>query len=95
MMKIRLYLKNKQGNQSASLEHIMQAYLNPTSLMVGENQKLINIRSLKVFLMVEGARGLSAYDVENLVDYLDKDRNGWVGITDLDRELGFSTSGTK
>lgn len=53
-------------------------------------QKFINIRSLKVFLLVEGARGLSAYEVENLVDYLDKDKNGFVGLTDFDREIGFS-----
>ena len=74
-----------------SLETHMQAYLNPpTSLMPGRDQKLINIRSLKVFLMVEGDRGLSAYEVENLVDYLDKNRNGFVGVTDIDREMGYS-----
>ena len=40
--------------------------------------------------MVDAAKGLSAYEVQNLVDYLDRDGNGFVGIIDMDKEIGFS-----
>jgi hypothetical protein len=42
-----------------------------------------------VFLIVTGARGLPATEVENLVSYLDRDHNGFVGINDLEKELQF------
>jgi len=68
----------------------MQPYLDEPINLQGQ-QKLINIRSMKVFLMVVAARGLSAFEVENLVEYLDRDHNGFIGINDLDKELSFST----
>ncbi len=30
---------------------------------------------------------LPAYDIEGLIDYLDKDSNGFVGVTTLDKEI--------
>lgn len=30
---------------------------------------------------------LPVYDIENLIDYLDKDQNGFVGVTSLDKEI--------
>lgn len=45
---------------------------------------------MKVFLMVVAARGLSSFEVENLVEYLDHDHNGFIGLTDFDKEIGFT-----
>ena len=75
----------KAKGRSATLEQQLQPYIDE-ALPQGQ-QRLVNIRSLKVFLMVVAARGLSAYEVENLVGYLDRDSDGFVGVIDLDKEI--------
>lgn len=67
----------------------MQPYLDEPLTAQG-TQKIINIRSMKIFLMVVAGRGMSTFEVENLIEYLDLDHNGWIGLTDLDKELNFS-----
>ena len=32
---------------------------------------------------------LSPYEIENLIDYLDKAHHGFVGVIDMEKELGF------
>ena len=49
----------------------------------------MTMRSLKVFLTVTAGRsGLSPYEIECLVNYLDRaDRDGWITRTELDKEI--------
>ena len=82
---VRLKMAMKAKGRGATLEQQLQPYIDE-ALPQGQ-QRLVNIRSLKVFLMVVAARGLSAYEVENLVGYLDRDSDGFVGVIDLDKEI--------
>lgn len=87
LSRVRLSLKAQGGQKT--LDSIMAPYVDE-ALFPGQQQKVVNIRSLKVFLMVVAARGLSAFEVENLVEYLDHDHNGYVGLADFDKEIGFT-----
>ena len=48
-------------------------------------QRNINIRNLKILLFTNFT--LSSYDIENLIDYLDKDSNGFVPSQDFVKEV--------
>lgn len=47
------------------------------------------MRSLKVLLtLIAGRSGLSPYEIECLVDYLDRsDRDGWITRSELERDI--------
>lgn len=52
--------------------------------------KAINIRSMKVFLMVVAGKGsLTSNEIENLIDYLDKDSDGFINFAEFAKELQF------
>jgi len=87
LSRVRLSLKAQGGQKT--LDSIMSPYVDE-ALLPGQQQKVVNIRSMKVFLMVVAARGLSAFEVENLVEYLDHDHNGFIGVADFDKEIGFT-----
>ena len=79
------------GTQQHTLEAMLRTYLDDIpGGDQGSGTKVINIRSLKVFLLVQACRGISAHEVENLVEYLDRDGNGFVGLYDLEREINFN-----
>ena len=90
LSRVRLSLKAQGGGQK-SLETIMAPYIDE-ALFPGQQQRVVNIRSMKVFLMVVAARGLSSFEVENLVEYLDHDHNGFIGVADFDKEVGFTAA---
>ena len=56
---------------------------------IHEGTGSMTTRSLKVFLtVVAGRSGLSPYEIECLVNYLDRaDRDGWITRDELDREI--------
>ena len=51
----------------------------------------INIRSFKVFLVVDALRGLRSKEATNLAEYLDTNHDGIIGLADLEKELSFSS----
>jgi Ca2+-binding EF-hand superfamily protein len=53
-----------------------------------EHTGQINIRHLKVFLFVTFI--LPPYEIENMIDYLDKDNDGFVSNQDIEKELEFA-----
>lgn len=48
----------------------------------------INIRNMKAFLYV--VFSLPDYEIENLIDYLDKDHNGFIPVKELEKEIEFA-----
>mmetsp|Transcript_35317 Transcript_35317/g.34333 ORF Transcript_35317/g.34333 Transcript_35317/m.34333 type:complete len:118 (-) Transcript_35317:17-370(-) len=48
-----------------------------------EPNKQFNIRNMKVFLFASFA--FSAYEIENLMEFLDKDNNGFISFQTLER----------
>ena len=66
---------------------MISPYLDEQPKFKKEEQSIINIRNLKTFFYLGLA--LPPYDIENLIEYLDKDNNGFVGVNDLQKEIEF------
>lgn len=48
-------------------------------------QRNINIRNMKIFLF--NNFNISTYEIENLIDYLDQDNNGFIPSQDFIKEV--------
>jgi hypothetical protein len=70
LARVKFALKLTKGGGQQPLEVLMGPYLEDR---ITGDQKLINIRSLKVFLLINAGRTLTPQEIENLVEHLDKD----------------------
>jgi len=79
--RVKIALNAKIRGSGDTFESLIKPYLHENGSMT--------MRSLKVFLtVIAGRSGLSPYEVECLVDYLDRaDRDGWITREELDREI--------
>lgn len=77
-------VKNFMDSQTKQeREYIMAKYF--CHLMPDTEQKFANIRKLKVFLYMIG---INEYEGQNFVNYLDNDKDGFVGQTEFESEIG-------
>ena len=77
---MKIALNARIRGSGDTFESLIKPYLQEGSMTT---------RSLKVFLtVVAGRSGLSPYEIECLVNYLDRaDRDGWITRDELDREV--------
>jgi hypothetical protein len=79
--RVRIALNARIRSSSDTFESLITPYMHENGSMT--------MRSLKVFLTVTAGRsGLSPYEIECLVNYLDRaDKDGWITRSELDREI--------
>eukprot|EP00347_Sterkiella_histriomuscorum_P001912 403370193 len=83
LVKIREMTKVKRGNKT--FMELITPFLDELAQQQKNQQPVINIRNLKMFLFI--TYNLNQYEIENLIDFLDRDNNGFVGAIDIDKQL--------
>lgn len=77
------------GANKRTIDQVLSQYLDDITNLPGFTGpvKAINLRSLKVFMTVGtnlGApKGLTAHEIENLIEYLDTDKDGFIVLLEL------------
>ena len=82
----KLQLSFKGNYPGKPLSEIMRTVIEEVG-----GRKAVNIRSFKVFLVVDALRGLNSKETTNLAEYLDVDHDGFIVLSDLEKELSFSS----
>jgi hypothetical protein len=79
---VKIALNARINASGDTFDSLVKTYLHP-------DNGSMTMRSLKVFLTVTAGRsGLSPYEIECLVDYLDRaDKDGWITREELEREI--------
>lgn len=81
----RMKAVNNTKKQGKSLLDLIKPFLDEVAQQKKNQQPVINIRNLKMFLFI--TYQLSQYEIENLIDFLDSDKNGFIGVLDVERQM--------
>lgn len=81
----RMKAVNNTKKQGKSLLDLVKPFLDEVAQQKKNQQPVINIRNLKMFLFI--TYQLSQYEIENLIDFLDSDKNGFIGVLDVERQM--------
>ncbi|CDW86689.1 protein fantom [Stylonychia lemnae] len=78
-------IKSTNQGKGIDMRKAIQPFLDSMAQSIDNQQAVINIRNLKMYLNC--TYNLSTYDIENIIEYLDRDHNGFVGVLDFEKAV--------